>query len=65
MADTEGHGTKVRGEKSHHAKLTESQAREVKRLKGNLKVDQVAEKFRISRWTVYDVWNGRSWWWIE
>lgn len=64
MADTVTHGTRLRGEDVAVSKLTEQQAREVKALKGKLKVDVVAEKFGVSRWTIYDVWNGRSWGWI-
>lgn len=65
MADTAAHGTRIRGESVHHAKLTEAQAKEIKGLKGTLKVDDAAELFKVSRWTIYDIWNGRSWGWLK
>jgi hypothetical protein len=65
LADRWEHGTMLLGEKSPVSKLTEDQAREVKRLKGKEFGRIVAEKFAITPSAVYAIWKGRNWGWLK
>jgi hypothetical protein len=67
-ADSIRHGTKFapRGERTPHAKLTEVQAREIKRRRasGERGCD-LAREFKISQQTVCCIKMGRQWGWLK
>ena len=58
------HGTVVRGERQGSAKLTEAQVRAIKfgRLPGSQR--EIAENFGITKSTVSNIRNRRSWGWL-
>ena len=62
MADREASGRTSRGERHATAKLTRSQAAEIKqrRLAGEV-ARTVAESFGVSKATVYDIAKGKRW----
>jgi hypothetical protein len=51
----------VRGENSPRAKLKEDEVREIRRLKGTIRVGEVAKRFGVSERTVYCIWEGKTW----
>lgn len=59
------HGTVYRGEKCVSAKLTEEDVRSIRCLAGVLHQKEIAGAFGVSRRTVGDVINGRTWGWLE
>ena len=66
MRDMTDAGRQARGERNAKAKLTEQQVREIKQEMphGRVaygKVDKMAAKYGISRYTIYDIWSGKSW----
>ncbi|RVG88665.1 hypothetical protein CN177_13530 [Sinorhizobium meliloti] len=65
MADKILHGTHIRGERCGTSKLTESQAREVLRLKGSKPQREIAAEFGISRAAVGYIHRGARWAWLE
>ena len=64
-ADRWKHSTMLLGEQSPVSKLTEDQAREVKRLKGKQFGRLVAERFGITPSAVYAIWSGKNWAWLK
>jgi hypothetical protein len=50
-----------RGEKHPLAKLTQVEVDRIRKLHGELNADQVAVRFKVSRYAIEDVWYGRSW----
>jgi hypothetical protein len=64
QADRVVHGTAPRGEKSGKAKITESQAREIKSLLRSVKKSDIAEYYGISYGAVYAIETGKSWAWL-
>ncbi|MGZ2449562.1 hypothetical protein ACVIRO_002316 [Rhizobium ruizarguesonis] len=64
-ADRLIHGTHGRGERSAHAKLTESEAREILALKGIEKQVNLAKRFMVSQMTISRIQAGRKWAWLQ
>lgn len=51
-----------KGEDSSSAKLTEDQAKEIiKRRKKGESAESISKDFNITKWTVYEIYRGRSW----
>lgn len=61
MADTLAHGTRARGERNGHAKLTEENVRFILAMRGKMMQKELAAMFGVSRITVCDVQRGRRW----
>jgi hypothetical protein len=59
--DSARHGTKVIGESHSTAKLTDTAAREIRRLKGVVPQSALAERFGVSPAAVQAVHDGRTW----
>lgn len=63
-SDQLAHGTRLRGEESPHAKLTEDQAREILAIGRSQPQRRIAERFNVSVPTVSMIINGKSWGWL-
>jgi hypothetical protein len=61
QADKLSHGTHQRGERSHLAKLTEAQAREILSLRGKEIQRATATRFGVSTSAIGAIQNGRIW----
>lgn len=61
MADSKAKKRHVYGARSHHAKLTEEQALEIRTLKGTASSYKVAAKYGVTYGAVLAIWAGRSW----
>lgn len=59
-ADTLVHGTRSRGERHGHAKLTVEQVKEMRTLSGLTKTE-IASRFNVSRGAVRGVLSGKNW----
>jgi hypothetical protein len=55
----------LRGEKSPKSKLTEAQALRIKRLKGRAVGADLARKYNVDPGTIYAIWKGKNWGWLE
>lgn len=53
------HGTSPVGERHPRAKLTEKQVIEIRKRQGT--APQMAERYGVSRHTIYDIWQGKRW----
>ena len=42
-------------------KLSVEKAREIKNLKGKIPARELAEKFNVTPWMIYGIWNGKYW----
>lgn len=66
MADMDAHGMVARGERNGHALLTEGDVRIIReRLAAGETQKAVAEDFSVSRHTICNLANRRSWAWLE
>jgi hypothetical protein len=65
MADMVEHGTVPLGERNGHAKLTEEDVREIKRLRGKVTQRELAERFGITHSNVAQIHRGYSWKHVE
>lgn len=63
-ADAIAHGTAVRGERQHCAKMTEQKIIEIRR-STNLSRREIAKTYGISKTTVGDILTGKSWKWVR
>lgn len=63
-ADKIANGTFKRGENAITVKLKESDIREIRALKGSVSPVEVAARYGISKWTVFDINSGRRWGWL-
>lgn len=63
--DRVAHGTSNRGAQHGMAKLSEDQARQIKRLAAAQPHQEIADGFGVSRKTVRDIATGRRWAWLE
>jgi hypothetical protein len=64
-ADMLGHGTRMRGERSPLARLTEQAVHEIRALRGEMRQRDIAAKFGVSTATVCEIQTGASWNWLE
>lgn len=64
QSDRVVHGTHSRGERSGTAKLTEAQVREIRSLKGDKRVVDIASDFGVSPMTVSNIHQRKSWSWL-
>lgn len=64
LADMEAHGTKMKGEKSPVAKLTEHDVREIRRMKGRFTLDELGATFGVSRATIHLIHQRKNWAWL-
>ncbi len=66
MADRVGHGTANRGERQGHAKLTESDVREIIALyRQGRPLGEIAKTFNIAKSNVCLIGKGRTWAWLQ
>lgn len=63
-ADKLIHGTRLRGERTSWAKLTESAVREIRSLKGVMPQTEIASRFGVSKGAVNDIHRRRNWQWV-
>lgn len=64
-ADKLVHGTLPLGEKHHGAKLTESQVRKIRALKGSMTQRRIGSIFGVTEDAVGDIHRGVNWAWLE
>jgi hypothetical protein len=65
MADRFLHGTDNRGERAGTSKVTESNVREIRALKGRLTQRRLAHQFGVSLATIRDIQRRKSWAWLD
>lgn len=65
MADAIESGTTLRGERHPSAKITESEAREILRLKGHCSQIELAERFDVSRSLIGAIQARKRWKWLD
>lgn len=61
VADARAHGTIPQGEANGHAKLTESDVLDIRRMRGRVKVTSLAEKYGVCTSTISSVQYGTTW----
>ncbi len=59
------HGTDIRGAKSVHAKLTESEVRAIREMEGKDGQTAIGRRYGISKTAVMLIWNRTNWHWLE
>lgn len=64
-ADKLVHGTAVRGEQSNLSKLTESDVRAIRALRGEMSQKDIAAKFGITYGGVWEIQTRKTWSWLE
>lgn len=64
FADMEEHGTKLRGERSLKAKLTEAQVRQIRSLRGSKTLEDLSEQFGVHRATISLIHTRKNWAWL-
>jgi hypothetical protein len=65
QADRVQHDTHRRGERSHFAKLTEIEVREILSLKGTETNSAIARRYGVSQPTISEIQSGKSWSWLH
>jgi hypothetical protein len=65
QADKFSHNTHNRGERHPMAKLTEPDVREIRSLQGKERQHVTAKRFGVSRNSVSNIQNGRTWLWLQ
>lgn len=60
-ADSDVHGTRIRGSRYLNAKLNETSARHIRSLKGKIPQSELAKRYRVSSGAVQAVHDGRTW----
>lgn len=65
MADCVEHGTVPQGERNGHAKLTEDDVREIKRLRGIVTQRELAKRFGVGHANIAQIQRGFSWKHVE
>lgn len=61
IADKRLHGTALIGSRHHQAKLDEERVREIRRLRGCMKLPDIAALYGVSRSTISDILYGKTW----
>lgn len=64
QADMVAHGRSQRGSVNYHAKLTEQDVREIRRLLSSMTQAAIAKKYGIDPSTVSDIHRGKHWGWV-
>lgn len=64
-ADELVHGTRNRGERQGHAKLTSANVREIRALKGRIRSREIAKRFGVSETTISGIYHGTVWAWLD
>jgi hypothetical protein len=64
-ADKVQHGTALRGEKHHKARLTETDVREIRALHGKLSQAEIARRYGLKPTVIGGILRRRSWKWLE
>ena len=54
-----------RGDAHHNAVLEEADIPAIRALKGLITGVEVARKYEVSPGTIYDIWEYRTWWWLN
>lgn len=65
VADSRLHGTISRGERNGHARVTESDVRLIRALRGKATQQEIAKRFGVSRAAVSAIQRRSSWAWLE
>lgn len=65
QADRVLHGTDVRGEKNVHAKLSEEDVREIRRLQGSIGPTALGQRYGVSKTAVMKIHSRENWGWLE
>ncbi len=65
MLDMVGHGTSLRGTRSPHAKLTDSDVRRIRMLKGSLLQREIADLFDVCADTIGAIHRLERWAWLD
>lgn len=63
--DKIAHGTNNRGERNGKSKLTAESVKEIMALKGQITGREAGKLFGTTRWTVYKIWSGHLWSWLN
>lgn len=64
QCDRFAHGTSLRGERNSNTPLTEANVLEIRSLRGAVKQSDLAKRFGVSRNTIQNIQNGRTWGWL-
>lgn len=64
-SDMVSHGRSTRGERHSGAKITEQQVRQIRCLKGSMVSREVGLLFGIGMKTVQQIWQRKSWAWLD
>ena len=64
-ADKLLHGTRTRGHRNHHCRLTESDVRSIRRLRSSMTLKELGDRYGISFSTVSAIITRRSWAWLD
>lgn len=59
------HGTTTRGEQHRSAKLTEEDVRNIRKLKGFLKLHELAKMFGVTLGQIHEIQKRKKWSWLE
>lgn len=65
MSDKLIHGTLSRGDRNGHAKLTEDDVRQIRRMRGTMSNPSIAKRFGVSNASIWQIYNGKAWGWVE
>jgi hypothetical protein len=63
-ADEIEHGTRIFGARNPKARLTASQVREVRTMRGSATYEQIAEAFGVSESAINHIFSGKNWGWL-
>ena len=64
-SDRAKHGTENRGVRQWCNVLTDNMVREIRALKGKMLQREIAEKYGVSRMTINNIFNHRTWSWLK
>jgi len=64
QADRTLHGTSNKGTRNGMNKLTESQVKQIRQLKGKLSQVEIARRFGVHSVTVHHIHTGKQWGWL-
>jgi hypothetical protein len=65
LADTLEHGTRNRGERHGHSKLTEAEVRQIRGLRGKKSQEELAALFGVSRANIHAIHARKTWGWLQ